>query len=93
MKQCQCKHDPHSLYAEIGGGRYPQKFREVNGTYELLCDVCGGLWDHRATDRLIDLVMSGAFVAGDAARDVAKPLEREMKCESVRRRPPKVSGL
>jgi len=84
MKQCQCKHDPHSLYAEIAGGRLPQKFREVNGTYELFCEVCGGLWDHRATDRVIDLVMSGAFAGREDASHPAKPLDRELKCECVK---------
>jgi hypothetical protein len=62
MQQCQCNHDPRWIKAEIEAKRYPQKFREVDGKYELFCQICGGLWDHRATDRLVDLVMSGAFV-------------------------------
>jgi hypothetical protein len=70
---CQCNHDPHWLKAEIGAGRYPQNFCEVDGG-GLVCSRCGGLWDHRATDRLIDLIMSGdAREAGDAARDRQKP--------------------
>jgi hypothetical protein len=54
MIHCQCNHDPHWLKAEIEVGRYPQKYREVNGDYALFCVKCGGLWDHRATDRLIE---------------------------------------
>jgi hypothetical protein len=60
MQQCQCKHDPNWLKAEIGAGRYVQKFRVLDGEYVLVCLCCGGLWDHRATNRLIDLIMSDA---------------------------------
>lgn len=60
---CQCNHDPHWLWAEIEAKRYPQKFCEIDGQYELICVHCGGLWDHRATDRLIDLVMAPARTA------------------------------
>jgi hypothetical protein len=84
MQQCQCNHDPLWIKKEIEGKRPPQKFREVNGTYELFCEVCGGLWDHRATDRVIDLVMSGAFAGREDASHPAKPLDRELKCECVK---------
>jgi hypothetical protein len=80
MKQCQCNHDPYWLYKEIKGARYPQKFREVDGKYELFCEVCGGLWDHRATDRLIDLVMSGAFIPRLPSAQAA---EREGRVETA----------
>jgi hypothetical protein len=59
---CQCNHDPRWFKAEIDAGRYPQEYRVgENGEYLLVCVKCSGLWDHRATDRLIDLVMRGEW--------------------------------
>lgn len=59
---CQCGHDPHWLKLEIATGRYPQKFQIVNDEYVLICVHCGGLWDHRATERLIDLAHRDFFI-------------------------------
>jgi hypothetical protein len=59
--QCGCNHDPRWLYAAINTRHYPQEYHEVDGKYVLVCMICGGLWDHRATDRLIELVMRGEW--------------------------------
>jgi hypothetical protein len=60
--QCECHHDPRWLKAEIDAKRYPQEYRVgENGEYVLVCVKCGGLWDHRATDRLIELIMRGEW--------------------------------
>jgi hypothetical protein len=55
--RCSCNHDPQWLKKEIEAGRFLQQYRDVTGKLELFCVVCGGLWDHRTTDRLIDLIM------------------------------------
>jgi hypothetical protein len=65
MKQCTCNHAPEWLEQEIRAGRSPQKyvFEEAgnrNSKYVLICTKCGNLWDHAATDRLIDLIFSRA---------------------------------
>ncbi len=57
IAQCRCGHDPHWLSSQISVGRYVQEYRVVDGEYALVCQRCGGLWDHTATDRLIDLIM------------------------------------
>lgn len=54
---CTCNHDPQRLKSEIEAGRSLQQYREVDGKLGLFCVVCGGPWDHRATDRLIDLIV------------------------------------
>jgi hypothetical protein len=55
---CRCNHDARWLFAEIKAGRYPQQYRTVDDEYVLVCIHCNGLWDHAATDRVIDLVMA-----------------------------------
>jgi hypothetical protein len=55
--QCECHHDDAiRLQQEIAARRWVQEYRVENGEYVLVCVKCGGLWDHRATDRLIDLI-------------------------------------
>ncbi len=56
--QCQCNHDPVWLKTEIEADRNPQEFRTgADGEIVLVCLRCGELWNHQATDRLIDLIM------------------------------------
>jgi hypothetical protein len=55
--ECKCHHDAAWLKQEIAARRWVQEYRVgENGEYVLVCVICGGLWDHRATDRLIDLI-------------------------------------
>ena len=58
MSACGYNHDTRWLFDEIAACRYPQKFQQdATGCSELICVKCGGLWDHSATDRVIDYVM------------------------------------
>jgi hypothetical protein len=55
---CRCHHTPIYLIAEISAGRPVQKFVEdESGVYVLICLICGALWNHEDTDRLIEHVM------------------------------------
>lgn len=55
---CQCHHTPAYLIQEIGDGRPVQKFVEDETSVTILiCLICGKLWDHEDTDRLIEYVM------------------------------------
>jgi hypothetical protein len=57
--QCRCNHDAGYLHQEIAAGRYVQEWRKrADGEYVPICRRCNGLWDHRATDRLIERVQS-----------------------------------
>jgi hypothetical protein len=56
--QCQCHHEPTWLEQEFLAGRLFHEYREnADGVVVLICLKCGGLWDHSATDRLIDFIM------------------------------------
>jgi hypothetical protein len=54
LPRCKCRHilDPVWLKQQIEAGK------EIH-MYVLCCTSCGGLWNHSATDRLIDHVMKG----------------------------------
>ena len=58
--ECKCNHDPAWLEQEIAARRWVHEYRERRDTGEviLVCLRCDGLWDHRATDRLIERIMS-----------------------------------
>ncbi len=58
IEACRCDHHPDYLQQEIAAGRYVQEYRtrQSNGEYVLVCRCCNGLWDHRATDRLIEKI-------------------------------------
>jgi hypothetical protein len=74
IEQCLCHHEAEWLAAEITAGRYPQEYRDTANGYVLVCRKCEGLWDHRATDRVIEHVMSGQHRAGiDAAPPSPEP--------------------
>ena len=57
---CQCNHLPAYLFQEIAAKRPVHEFRESKetGQYDLICLTCFGLWDHAATDRLVEMVMN-----------------------------------
>jgi hypothetical protein len=66
---CACNHETERLVSEIASGRYMQKYQQdATGCYELICVKCGGQWDHRATDRVIDRVM-GDYLRARAAEE------------------------
>jgi hypothetical protein len=52
LPRCECKQilDPVWLKQQIEAGH------EIH-TYVLVCTTCGGLWNDKATDRLIEHVM------------------------------------
>jgi hypothetical protein len=56
---CQCNHLPADLFEEISENRPVHEFREnkETGKYELVCLTCLKPWDHRSTDRLVEMVM------------------------------------
>lgn len=54
---CQCRHTASYLIQEISAGRPVHEFRELGGTYVLICTRCLQPWDHAATERLIERVM------------------------------------
>jgi hypothetical protein len=57
---CRCNHKPAYLSQEIAARRWVHEYQESEtGEYELICLTCGCLWDHRATDKLIEWVMKG----------------------------------
>jgi len=57
--ECKCDHDAAYLEQEIAARRWVHEYRERRDTGEivLVCLTCDGLWDHRATDRLIERIM------------------------------------
>jgi hypothetical protein len=57
--ECTCDHDAADLAREMQAGRPVHEYRERRDTGEtvLVCLKCNGLWDHRATDRVIEFVM------------------------------------
>ena len=58
VKVCTCNHATEWLIKEIKEGRYPQKFQpDATGAYVLICVKCSALWDHGATDRVIDQIV------------------------------------
>jgi hypothetical protein len=65
--ECRCNHDAGWLFDEIAAGRPAQEYQQreyrdhegkMQREYVLFCRTCWGLWDHKATDRLIDRVMN-----------------------------------
>jgi serine/threonine protein phosphatase PrpC len=56
---CRCNHLPATLFEEISEGRPVHEYRtnKETGQYELICLTCFGLWDHTATDRLVEMIM------------------------------------
>jgi hypothetical protein len=58
---CRCDHDAAQLQQEIAAGRQVHQYQEnERGEYVLICQTCGGLWDHSATDRAFKDVTSPA---------------------------------
>jgi hypothetical protein len=57
--ECKCDHDPAYLEQEIAARRWGHEYRERRDTREviLVCLRCDGLWDHGATDRIIERIM------------------------------------
>jgi hypothetical protein len=56
--ECKSDHDPVYLQQEIAAQRWVHEYRkrQGGGEYVLVCLRCDGLWDHRATDRLIESI-------------------------------------
>jgi hypothetical protein len=55
---CQCNHEAAHLQQEIAAGRPVHEYRiGEDSEYVLVCLTCLGLWDHSATDRLIEDIM------------------------------------
>ena len=59
-------HDAADLHREIAAGPV-QAFRKHKDTGEtvLVCLTCGGLWNHKATDRLIERICAASKSADD----------------------------
>ena len=57
--ECKCHHDPAYLEQEIAARRWVHEYRERRDTREviLVCLRCDGLWEHGATDRIIERIM------------------------------------
>ena len=55
---CRCNHDAAYLHQEIAARRWVPEYRThaTSDEYVLACLSCNGLWDHRATDRLIERI-------------------------------------
>jgi hypothetical protein len=54
--KCQCDHDAGWLRQEIAARRLVHEYRTniATGKAVLVCTKCQGLWDHAATDRLME---------------------------------------
>jgi hypothetical protein len=55
---CRCNHDAAFLQQQIAAGHPVHKFEENEiGEYVLICLTCEALWDHTATDKVIESVI------------------------------------